>query len=81
MTRPMGRMEEGGGAPISRTQSGASTVSAAGNELSNHDRQLLKEINQIQSSNDPRKNQKLKQILKDNPTIADYLKNKYSLKK
>lgn len=72
------RMDEGMG--MVRTQSGGSSISV-GNELSNHDRLLLKEINQLQSSNDPRKNQKLKQILKENPSIAEYLKNKLSSKK
>lgn len=72
-----------GGASLSKTQSGSSVVSAIslGNELSAHDKLLLKEINQLQSSGDPRKNQKLKQILKDNPSIAEYLKNKLNSKK
>ena len=74
-----GRMDDGP-TNITRTQSGGSTVSV-GNELNNHDKQLLKEINQLQSSGDPRKNQKLKQILRDNPSIAEYLKNKFALKK
>jgi len=78
--RPIGRMEEGGQGMV-RSQSVGSTISVVGNELSNHDRQLLKEINLLQSSGDPRKNQKLKQILKDNPSIAEYLKNKLSSKK
>ena len=73
--RPTGRMEE-----MTRTQSSGSTISV-GNELSNHDKQLLKEINQLQSSSDPRKTLKLKQILKDNPSIAEYLKNKLSSNK
>lgn len=80
--RSLGRMDESSAnmGTMNRTQSVGSSISV-GNELSNHDKQLLKEINQLQSSNDPRKTQKLKQILKDNPSIAEYLKNKLTSKK
>ena len=43
--------------------------------LSNNEKVLLREINQIQQSNDPRKMQKLAKILQDNPNIRNILKN------
>lgn len=52
------------------------TAVTGGIELSARDSQVLKEINQLQHSGDPRKSQKLKQLLKDNPTVQLFLKAK-----
>jgi hypothetical protein len=50
-------------------------------ELSSQEKQVLKEINSLLHSNDPRKTERLKSLLKENPNVAEYLKSRFPNKK